>query len=59
MTRWDIFETLIFCFQSVKNLDSLNDPVAFKIGEDDHENGSIIIFPKIEGKQFYLVDELA
>lgn len=43
----------------MKNLDSLNDPVAFKIGEDDHENGSIIIFPKIEGKQFYLVDELA
>lgn len=30
-------------------LDPLNDPVPFKLSQDDHENGSVILTAKLEG----------
>jgi hypothetical protein len=30
-------------------LDPLNEPMPFKLGEDFHESGSIVIVPKLEG----------
>lgn len=39
----------IFCFILIFQ-DPFNEPVSFKLEEDDHENGSIILVPKLEGK---------
>jgi hypothetical protein len=34
---------------SILLLDPLNDPLPFKLGQDDHENGAVILSPKLEG----------